>query len=147
MGSDWDGGQIFPVITTLLRVLNSAGEHLDERQHCFTLQIATEQSGFPPNGARQQPITFYLNTETRQELIKVETAWTKAVTAAVKAIKVLQSSSPSFVIPLKCHFANCPVHTYCKYFLTSTTSSNNHSNHDDSSTSNNNSSRKNNNLD
>ncbi|ODM94017.1 Gamma-1-syntrophin [Orchesella cincta] len=46
VGSDWEGGEIFPVITTLLRVLNSASEHLDERQHCFTLQIATEQSGF-----------------------------------------------------------------------------------------------------
>lgn len=62
VGSDWDGGQIYPVITTLLRVLNSASEHLDERQHCFTLQIATEQNSFPPNGSRQQPITFYLST-------------------------------------------------------------------------------------
>jgi hypothetical protein len=61
---------------------------LDERQHCFTLQIATENPSFPPNGARQQPITFYLNTETRAELIKVETSWTKAVTSAVKSIKV-----------------------------------------------------------
>lgn len=78
---------MYPVFTTLLRVL-SAGEHLDERQHCFTLQIATENSSFPPNGARQQPITFYLNTETRQELIKVETSWTKSVTSAVKQIKV-----------------------------------------------------------
>lgn len=71
VGNDWDGGEVYPVVTTLLRVL-AAGEHLDERQHCFTLQIATENPSFPPNGARQQPITFYLNTETRAELIKVE---------------------------------------------------------------------------
>jgi hypothetical protein len=81
---------VYPLVTTLLRVL-TAGEHLDERQHCFTLQIATENTSFPPNGSRQQPITVYLNTETRQELIKVETSWTKAVTSAVKTIKVHSS--------------------------------------------------------
>jgi len=88
VGCDWDDGEKYPVICTLLRVLSGAGEHLDERQNCFTLQTAAELAVFPTNGARQQPRSVYLSTETRQELIKVETAWTKAVTASVKAVKV-----------------------------------------------------------
>ena len=94
VGSDWDGSQVYDVMTTLLRVLSIAGEHLDERQHCFTLQLATENNGFPPNCTRAQPLTLYLSTETRQELIKVETAWTKAVTAAVKSAKVISFIGP-----------------------------------------------------
>ncbi|CAG7834362.1 unnamed protein product, partial [Allacma fusca] len=85
VASYWDGSEAYDVVTTLLRVVSSAGEHLDERQNCFTLQIARDDA--TNNCTRGQPLTLYLSTETRQELIKVETAWTKAVTDAVKTVK------------------------------------------------------------
>lgn len=74
-----------PIQFTLLRVLNTS-EIQDERQHCFNLQIAMENKSFPPTWTK--PVNYYCSTETRQELLRVEQAWTRGVCSCVKQMKV-----------------------------------------------------------
>jgi len=75
------------LLTTLFRLIPSS-ELIDGRQHCFNLQISVENSSFPVN--KQAPLSLYLSTETRQELLRIETGWSKGIKHAVKSIKVTE---------------------------------------------------------
>ena len=78
-----DEGVRVPVTCSLLRVL-SGSECLDERQHCFLLQLALEGRPFPP----KKPSSYYCSTETRIELMRVESGWGRAVLEGVRGRKV-----------------------------------------------------------
>lgn len=58
----------------MFRVIKDS-ENVDERQHCFLIQTSGHESR-------------YLSVETRQELLRIEAAWHRAVCAAVNKLGV-----------------------------------------------------------
>jgi len=77
---DWlQCGMIFKVYQTMFRVVKDS-EHKDERQHCFTIQTCGQESR-------------YMSVETRQELLRIETAWHAAVCSAMSTIGVSSYSA------------------------------------------------------
>ncbi|KAK3874601.1 hypothetical protein Pcinc_020466, partial [Petrolisthes cinctipes] len=67
---DWvDRASVWAVHQTMFRVIKES-EYVDERQHCFLLQTAMQESR-------------YLSVETRQDLLRIENAWHRAVYNAV----------------------------------------------------------------
>ncbi|XP_037783558.1 gamma-1-syntrophin-like [Penaeus monodon] len=67
---DWlERASVWAVHQTMFRVIKES-EYVDERQHCFLLQTAMQESR-------------YLSVETRQELLRIENAWHRAVYNAV----------------------------------------------------------------
>ena len=58
----------------MFRVLKES-EHKDERQHCFIIQTCGQE-------------VKYLSVETRQELLRIETAWHAAVCSTISKIRV-----------------------------------------------------------
>ncbi|XP_075217924.1 syntrophin-like 2 isoform X2 [Lycorma delicatula] len=59
----------FKVYQSMLRVIKDS-ENVDERQHCFLIQTSGQESR-------------YFSVETRQELLRIESAWHCSVCAAV----------------------------------------------------------------
>ncbi|XP_071544154.1 gamma-1-syntrophin isoform X2 [Panulirus ornatus] len=67
---DWvERASVWAVHQTMFRVIKES-EYVDERQHCFLLQTAMQESR-------------YLSVETRQDLLRIENAWHRAVYNAV----------------------------------------------------------------
>lgn len=67
---DWlERASVWAVHQTMFRIIKES-EYVDERQHCFLLQTAMQESR-------------YLSVETRQELLRIENAWHRAVYNAV----------------------------------------------------------------
>uniref|UniRef100_A0A1B6D4W2 PDZ domain-containing protein n=1 Tax=Clastoptera arizonana TaxID=38151 RepID=A0A1B6D4W2_9HEMI len=67
---DWqDCSLVFKVYQSMLRVIKDS-ENVDERQHCFLIQTSGQESR-------------YFSVETRQELLRIESAWHCSVCAAV----------------------------------------------------------------
>ncbi|CAL4091691.1 unnamed protein product, partial [Meganyctiphanes norvegica] len=67
---DWvEKASVWAVHQTMFRIIKES-EYVDERQHCFLLQTAMQESR-------------YLSVETRQELLRIENAWHRAVYNAV----------------------------------------------------------------
>ncbi|XP_046672710.1 gamma-1-syntrophin [Homalodisca vitripennis] len=67
---DWlECGLVFKVYQSMLRVIKDS-ENVDERQHCFLIQTSGQESR-------------YFSVETRQELLRIESAWHCSVCAAV----------------------------------------------------------------
>ena len=60
----------------MFRVIKES-EYVDERQHCFLLQTVGRESR-------------YFSMETRQELLRLESAWHRAVCQAVSTLEVSQ---------------------------------------------------------
>ena len=58
----------------MLRVIKDS-ENVDERQHCFLIQTSGQESR-------------YFSVETRQELLRIESAWHCSVCAAVMKLGV-----------------------------------------------------------
>ena len=58
----------------MFRVIKES-ENVDERQHCFLVQTAGQESR-------------YFSMETRQDLLKVESAWHRAVCQTVSQMGV-----------------------------------------------------------
>ena len=51
-------------------------ENVDERQHCFLMQTVGRESR-------------YFSMETRQDLLRLESAWHRAVCQAVSSLRVI----------------------------------------------------------
>ncbi|XP_039276665.1 gamma-1-syntrophin isoform X2 [Nilaparvata lugens] len=67
---DWlECSVVFKVYQSMLRVIKDS-ENVDERQHCFLIQTSGQESR-------------YFSVETRQELLRIESAWHCSVCAAV----------------------------------------------------------------
>ncbi|XP_054268652.1 gamma-1-syntrophin-like isoform X2 [Macrosteles quadrilineatus] len=67
---DWlECKTVFKVYQSMLRVIKDS-ENVDERQHCFLIQTSGQESR-------------YFSVETRQELLRIESAWHCSVCAAV----------------------------------------------------------------
>ena len=60
----------------MFRVIKES-EYVDERQHCFLLQTVGRESR-------------YFSMETRQELLRLESAWHRGVCQAVSTLEVSQ---------------------------------------------------------
>lgn len=72
---DWvERASVWAVHQTMFRVIKES-EYVDERQHCFLLQTAMQESR-------------YLSVETRQDLLRIENAWHRAVYNAVTRLGV-----------------------------------------------------------
>lgn len=72
---DWlECGLVFKVYQSMLRVIKDS-ENVDERQHCFLIQTSGQESR-------------YFSVETRQELLRIESAWHCSVCAAVMKLGV-----------------------------------------------------------
>merc|ERR1719431_880906 len=74
------------VFDAMFRVIKES-ENVDERQHCFLIQTFGQQS-------------HYFSVETRQELLRLESAWHKAVCLAIsqlgsKTFHVVYKNRPS----------------------------------------------------
>ena len=74
------------VFDAMFRVIKES-ENVDERQHCFLIQSFGQQS-------------HYFSVETRQELLRLESAWHKAVCLAIsqlgcKTFHVVYKNKPS----------------------------------------------------
>ena len=54
-------------------------ENVDERQHCFLMQTVGRESR-------------YFSMETRQDLLRLESAWHRAVCQAVSSLRVIDDS-------------------------------------------------------
>lgn len=65
----------FKVYNCMFRVIKDS-ENVDERQHCFLIQTSGHDSR-------------YLSVETRQELLRIESAWHQAVCCAVIKLGVI----------------------------------------------------------
>ena len=63
----------------MFRVIKES-EYVDERQHCFLLQTVGRESR-------------YFSMETRQELLRLESAWHRAVCQAVSTLEVSLKST------------------------------------------------------
>ena len=75
--SDWNRSlQVYPLNQAMFRVIKES-EYVDERQHCFLLQTVGRDSR-------------YFSMETRQELLRLESAWHRAVCQAVSTLGVSQ---------------------------------------------------------
>ena len=68
----------------MFRVIKES-ENVDERQHCFLVQTAGQESR-------------YFSMETRQDLLKVESAWHRAVCQTVSQMGVSDKFSYSVSI-------------------------------------------------
>ena len=68
----------------MFRVIKES-ENVDERQHCFLVQTAGQESR-------------YFSMETRQDLLKVESAWHRAVCKTVSQMGVSYKFSYSVSI-------------------------------------------------
>ncbi|KAF2363128.1 PH domain-like [Trinorchestia longiramus] len=67
---DWvENASVWAVHQTMFRIIKES-EYVDERQHCFLIQTALQESK-------------YLSVETRQDLLRIENAWHRAVYNAV----------------------------------------------------------------
>ncbi|XP_023333990.1 gamma-1-syntrophin [Eurytemora carolleeae] len=76
----------YKVFEAMFRVIKES-EYVDERQHCFLIQTFGQQS-------------HYLSVETRQELLRLESAWHRAVCLAIsqlgaKTFHVVYKNKPS----------------------------------------------------
>jgi len=72
--SDWSRNvQVYPLNQAMFRVIKES-EYVDERQHCFLLQTVGRESR-------------YFSMETRQELLRLESAWHRAVCQAVSTLE------------------------------------------------------------
>jgi len=89
---DWSGGEgggavlQYKVFEAMFRVIKES-EYVDERQHCFLIQTFGQQS-------------HYFSVETRQELLRLESAWHRAVCLAIsqlgsKTFHVVHRNRPS----------------------------------------------------
>ena len=75
--SDWSRNvQVYPLNQAMFRVIKES-EYVDERQHCFLLQTVGRESR-------------YFSMETRQELLRLESAWHRGVCQAVSTLEVSQ---------------------------------------------------------
>ena len=63
---------------TYFRVIKES-ENVDERQHCFLMQTVGRESR-------------YFSMETRQDLLRLESAWHRAVCQAVSSLRVINDS-------------------------------------------------------
>ncbi len=66
--------QSYRVYEAMFRVLKES-ENVDERQHCFLIQTAGQESR-------------YFSVETRAELLRLESAWHRAVCSTVCQLRV-----------------------------------------------------------
>ena len=64
----------YKIYQAMFRVIKES-ENVDERQHCFLVQTAGQESR-------------YFSMETRQDLLKVESAWHRAVCHTVSQMGV-----------------------------------------------------------
>jgi len=76
----------YKVFEAMFRVIKES-EYVDQRQHCFLIQTFGQQS-------------HYLSVETRQELLRLESAWHRAVCLAIsqlgaKTFHVVYKNKPS----------------------------------------------------
>jgi len=76
----------YKVFEAMFRVIKES-EYVDERQHCFLIQTFGQQS-------------HYFSVETRQELLRLESAWHRAVCFAIshlgtKTFHVVYKNKPS----------------------------------------------------
>lgn len=76
----------YKVFEAMFRVIKES-EYVDERQHCFLIQTFGQQS-------------HYFSVETRQELLRLESAWHRAVCLAIsqlgsKTFHVVHRNQPS----------------------------------------------------
>ena len=70
----------------MFRIIKES-ENVDERQHCFLIQTFGQES-------------HYFSVETRQELLRLESAWHRAVCLAIsmlgsKTFHVVYKNKPS----------------------------------------------------
>ena len=70
--------QSYKIYQAMFRVIKES-ENVDERQHCFLVQTAGQESR-------------YFSMETRQDLLKVESAWHRAVCQTVSQMGVSDES-------------------------------------------------------
>ena len=66
--------QAYPIHQAMFRVIKES-ENVDERQHCFLMQTVGRESR-------------YFSMETRQDLLRLESAWHRAVCQAVSSLRV-----------------------------------------------------------
>ena len=66
--------QSYKIYQAMFRVIKES-ENVDERQHCFLVQTAGQESR-------------YFSMETRQDLLKVESAWHRSVCQTVSQMGV-----------------------------------------------------------
>jgi len=72
--SDWKRSvQVYPIHQAMFRVIKES-ETVDERGHCFLLQTVGRESR-------------YFSMETRQDLLRLESAWHRAVCQSVSGLK------------------------------------------------------------
>ena len=67
--------QSYPIHQAMFRVIKES-ENVDERQHCFLMQTVGRESR-------------YFSMETRQDLLRMESAWHRAVCQAVSSLRVI----------------------------------------------------------
>ena len=76
--SEWNTAnknvQSYKVYQAMFRVIKES-ENVDERQHCFLLQTSGQESR-------------YFSMETRQDLLKLESAWHRSVCRTVSQMGV-----------------------------------------------------------
>ena len=74
---DWNSSSIqsYKVYQAMFRVIKES-ENVDERQHCFLIQTSGQESR-------------YFSMETRQDLLKLESAWHRAVCRTVSQMGVI----------------------------------------------------------
>jgi len=65
--------QSYPIHQAMFRVIKES-ENVDERQHCFLMQTVGRESR-------------YFSMETRQDLLRMESAWHRAVCQAVSSLR------------------------------------------------------------
>ena len=76
----------YKVFEAMFRIIKES-ENVDERQHCFLIQTFGQES-------------HYFSVETRQELLRLESAWHRAVCLAIsmlgsKTFHVVYKNKPS----------------------------------------------------
>ena len=77
--SEWNKNvETYKLYEAMFRVIKES-ENVDERQHCFLVQTAGQESR-------------YFSMETRQDLLKVESAWHRAVCQTVSQMGVSDES-------------------------------------------------------
>ena len=76
--------QTYKIYQAMFRVIKES-ENVDERQHCFLVQTAGQESR-------------YFSMETRQDLLKVESAWHRAVCQTVSQMGVSDESLSYFYL-------------------------------------------------
>ena len=74
--ADWTSSSIhsYKVYEAMFRVIKES-ENVDERQHCFLIQTADQESR-------------YFSMETRAELLRLESAWHRAVCSTISQLGV-----------------------------------------------------------